>query len=264
MSRVLITGCSTGIGRATAIELTKRGHDVVATARRPETLDDLDVAARLALDVDDDASVRAAVAAAGELDALVNNAGFGVSGPVEQVTVEHARSIMETNFFGAVRMIQAVLPQLRDRSAGTIVNVTSLAGRVAPPLGGFYAASKYALEALSESLHYEVGHFGIKVRIVEPGIFSTAFQGKEYGFEITPPYDELEREWEKVRGVLTGGEEPSGPEPVAAVIADALESDEAKLRWPVGADAEMILAVRATSTDEEFEATMRGTLDLQW
>jgi NAD(P)-dependent dehydrogenase (short-subunit alcohol dehydrogenase family) len=264
MARVLITGCSTGIGRATAVELTKRGHDVVATARRPETIDDLDVAATLALDVDDDASVRAAVDAAGELDALVNNAGFGVSGPVEQVTLEHGRSIMETNFFGAVRMLQAVVPQMRERESGVVVNVTSLAGRVAPPLGGFYSASKFALEGLSEALHYEVGHFGIRVRLVEPGIFSTAFQGKEYGFEISPPYDELEREWEKVRAVLTDGQEPSGSEPVAAVIADAVESDEPRLRWPVGADAEMVLAVRSTSTDEEFEAAMRETLNLTW
>jgi NAD(P)-dependent dehydrogenase (short-subunit alcohol dehydrogenase family) len=264
MSRVLITGCSTGIGRATAVELTKRGHDVVATARRPETIEDLDVAAKLGLDVDDDASVRAAVAAAGEVDVLVNNAGFGVSGPVEQVTLEHGRSIMETNFFGAVRMLQAVLPQMREQERGVIVNVTSLAGRVAPPLGGFYSASKFALEGLSEALHYEVGHFGIRVRLVEPGIFATAFQGKEYGFEIRPPYDELEREWDKVRDVLTGGQDPSGPEPVAAVIADAVESEERRLRWPVGADAEMVLAVRSTSTDEEFEAAMRGTLSLTW
>ena len=264
MSRVLITGCSTGIGRATAIELTKRCHEAIATARRPAVLDDLDVAARIRIDVDDDASVRDGVGAAGAIDALVNNAGFGVSGPVEQIPVEHARGIMETNFFGAVRMVQAVLPQMRERSSGTIVNVTSLAGRVAPPLGGFYSASKFALEGLSEALHYEVGHFGIRVRLVEPGIFATAFQAKEYGFEITAPYDELEREWEKVRGVLTGGAEPSGPEPVAAVIADAIESDEPRLRWPVGADAEMVLAVRSTSTDEEFEAAMRGTLDLTW
>jgi NAD(P)-dependent dehydrogenase (short-subunit alcohol dehydrogenase family) len=264
MSRVLITGCSTGIGRATAVELTKRGHDVVATARRPETIDDLDVAAKLSLDVDDDASVRDAVAAAGEIDALVNNAGFGVSGPVEQVTLDHGRSIMETNFFGAVRMVQAVLGQMRERERGVIVNVTSLAGRVAPPLGGFYSASKFALEGLSEALHYEVGHFGIRVRLVEPGIFATAFQGKEYGFEITPPYDELEREWDTVRDLLTGGQDPSGPEPVAAVIADAVESEEPRLRWPVGADAEMVLAVRSTSTDEEFEAAMRGTLNLTW
>jgi NAD(P)-dependent dehydrogenase (short-subunit alcohol dehydrogenase family) len=264
MSRVLITGCSTGFGRASAVELTKRGHDVIATARRPETIDDLDVAERLRLDVDDDASVREAVAAAGEIDVLVNNAGFGVSGPVEQVPLDHGRAIMETNFFGAVRMVQAVLPQMRERGSGTIVNVTSLAGRVGPPLGGFYAASKFALEGLSEALHYEVGHFGVRVRLIEPGIFATAFQGKEYGFEIAPPYDELEREWEAMRGVLTGGEEPSGPEPVAAAIADAIESDEPRLRWPVGGDAEMVLAVRSTSSDEEFEATMRGTLGLTW
>src|SRR5262245_31639410 len=230
MGRVLITGCSTGIGRAAAVELTKRGHDVVATARRPQTIDDLDVAAKLALDVDDDASVRDAVAAAGEIDVLVNNAGFGVSGPVEQIPLDHGRSIMETNFFGAVRMIQAVAPQMRERASGTIVNVTSLAGRVAPPLGGFYAASKYALEGLSEALHYEVAHFGVRVRLIEPGIFSTAFQGKEYGFEVVAPYDELEREWAKVRDMLTGGAEPSGPEPVASVIADPIESDDERLR----------------------------------
>lgn len=264
MSRVLITGCSTGIGHAAAVELTTRGHDVVATARRPDTLDDLHVAAKLRLDVDDEASVRDAVGAAGAIDVLVNNAGFGVSGPVEQITVERARSIMETNFFGAVRMVQAVVPQMRDRGRGTIVNVTSLAGRIAPPLGGFYSASKFALEGLSEALHYEVGHFGIRVRLIEPGVFATAFQSKEYGFEVTPPYEELEREWERARGALTGGSEPPGPEPVAAVIADAIESDEPRLRWPVGADAEMVLAVRSTSTDEEFEAAMRGTLGLTW
>jgi NAD(P)-dependent dehydrogenase (short-subunit alcohol dehydrogenase family) len=264
MGRVLITGCSTGIGRAAAVELTKRGHDVVATARRPGTIDDLDVAARIALNVDDDASVRDAVAAAGEIDVLVNNAGFGVSGPVEQIPLDHGRSIMETNFFGAVRMIQAVAPQMRERGSGTIVNVTSLAGRVGPPLGGFYSASKFALEGLSEALHYEIAHFGVRVRLIEPGIFATAFQGKEYGFDVAPPYDELDREWTKVRDVLTGGAEPSGPEPVAAVIAQAIESDEDRLRWPVGADAEMVLAVRSTSTDEEFEAAMRGTLGLTW
>ena len=159
MSRVLITGCSTGIGRAGAVELTKRGHDVVATARRPETLDDLDVAARLRLDVDDPASVRAAVDQAGLIDALVNNAGFGIGGPAETVDLDAARRCMDTNLFGAARMIQAVLPGLRARGGGTIVNVASVAGRVGVPLEGFYSASKWALEGLSESLHFEVGHF---------------------------------------------------------------------------------------------------------
>ena len=173
MSRVLITGCSSGFGRAAATELTKRGHDVVATARRCETLDDLDVAARLALDVDDAASVRAAVGAAGPLEALVNNAGFGIVGPVESVSLDDARRCMDTNLFGAARLIQAVLPGLRARGGGTIVNVSSIAGRVGAPLSGYYSATKWALEGLSESLHFEVGHFGIRVRIVEPGAFDT-------------------------------------------------------------------------------------------
>ena len=110
--------------------------------------------------------------------------------------------IMETNYLGVVRMVQAVLPAMRSRGSGTIVNVSSVAGRVAPPLGGFYAASKFALEGLSEALHYEVGHFGVRVRLVEPGVFATEFQAKEYGFSVTAPYDELEREWANARAAL--------------------------------------------------------------
>ena len=118
MTRALITGCSTGIGRATAVELMKRGHEVVATARRPEVLDDLDVTQRLALDVTSDASVAAAVAAAGEIDILVNNAGIGVGGPVEQVPIAEAQAMFDTNVWGAARMVQAVAPGMRDRSRG--------------------------------------------------------------------------------------------------------------------------------------------------
>jgi NAD(P)-dependent dehydrogenase (short-subunit alcohol dehydrogenase family) len=265
MARVLITGCSTGIGRAAAVELTKRGHDVVATARRPDVLDDLDVTARLRLDVNDDASVASAMAAAGAIDALVNNAGFGVVGPVEKVPLDEGRRGMETNFFGAVRMIQAVLPQMRERGGGTIVNVTSLAGRVAPPLDGFYAGSKFALEGLSEALHYEVQHFGVRVRIVEPGVFETNFGDNvaTYGTE-DPPYDELDRQWESARAALIGGNDAPGPEVVAAVIADAIESEDRKLRWPVGDDAAMVLDARGSMDDEAFEDAMRATLGLTW
>jgi NADP-dependent 3-hydroxy acid dehydrogenase YdfG len=265
MARVLITGCSTGFGRATTIELTKRGHEVIATARRPETLDDLECAAKLALDVDDDTSVGAAVAAAGRVDVLVNNAGFGVAGPIEAVPLDDVRRMFDTNVLGAARMIQAVLPQMRERGDGVIVNVTSLAGRAAPPLGGFYAGTKHALEAISETLHYEVAHFGIRVAIVEPGYFATDFQGKEprYGTD-TPPYDELERQWETSMELLRGGAEAPGAEPVAQVIADAVEGTEAKLRWPVGADADLVVGARASMDDATFEATMRETLQLTW
>jgi NAD(P)-dependent dehydrogenase (short-subunit alcohol dehydrogenase family) len=265
MARVLITGCSTGIGRAAAVELTKRGHDVVATARRPESIEDLDVAQTLRLDVDDDASVAAAVRAAGTLDALVNNAGFGVTGPVERLPIAEGRRVFETNFFGAVRMIQAVLPAMRERGSGTIVNVTSLAGRVAPPLDGFYSATKFALEGLSEALHYEVGHFGIRVRIVEPGIFETGFSGNvaRYGLD-TPPYDELDRQWESVRTKLVGGTDAPGPEAVAITIADAIETDAPRLRWPIGADADLVIGARTTMDDEGFEQAMRDVLGLDW
>ncbi|MGZ4800420.1 MAG: SDR family oxidoreductase, partial [Acidimicrobiia bacterium] len=172
---MLITGCSSGFGRGAAVELTKRGHEVIATARRPEVLEDLDVAQRVALDVDSDASVAAAVAEAGRVDALVNNAGFGVIGPVERLPIDEGKRMFETNFFGALRMIQAVLPQMRERGAGTIVNVSSVAGHVAPPLDGMYSGTKFALEGLSEALKLEVGHFGIKVALVEPGLFETEF-----------------------------------------------------------------------------------------
>jgi NAD(P)-dependent dehydrogenase (short-subunit alcohol dehydrogenase family) len=263
--KVLITGCSTGFGRAAAVELTKRGHDVIATARRPDSIEDLDVADRLALDVTDDDSVKAAIAAAGELDALVNNAGFGVVGPVEMLPIDEGRRSMETNFFGAVRMIQAVLPRMRERGSGTIVNVSSVAGRVAPPLDGFYAGTKFALEGLSEALHYEVQHFGVRVRIVEPGVFETGFQTNvsRYGTDA-PPYDELDRQWQSVRGVLIGGGEAPGPEVVAGVIADAVESEDRRLRWPVGDDATMVMAARASMDDEAFEDAMRSTLGLTW
>jgi NAD(P)-dependent dehydrogenase (short-subunit alcohol dehydrogenase family) len=264
--RVLITGCSSGFGWGAAVELTKRGHEVIATARRPEVLEELDVVQKLALDVDSDDSVKAAVAAAGRVDALVNNAGYGVIGPVERLPIEQGKQMFETNFFGALRMIQAVLPQMRERGSGTIVNVTSVAGRVSPPLDGMYSGSKFALEGLSEALKLEVNHFGIKVAVVEPGFFGTEFSGnaKRFGTD-SAPYDQLERTWQAAAQRMRGGAETGpGPEAVAAVIADICEADEPAFRHPVGDDAEMVLGARAAMDDAAFEAAMRATLELDW
>ncbi len=262
--RVLITGCSTGFGRDAAVEVTKRGHEVIATARRRETLEDLDVTERLALDVTSDDSVRAAIAAAGRVDVLVNNAGVGMVGPVERLPIEEGRALFETNFFGALRMIQAVLPQMRERGSGTIVNVSSVAGRVAPPLDGMYSGTKFALEGLSEALMREVGHFGIKVAVVEPGYFQTAFSGNVYRVGMdTPPYDELQRQWEQAAEQLRGGEAP-GPEVVAQTIADIVEAEEPAFRYPVGDDAQMVMAARGAMDDAAFEAAMRETIKLDW
>lgn len=266
MSRVLITGCSTGIGRAAAVELTKRGFDVIATARRVDTLEDLDVAEKHALDVNDDGSITALRDAVGQVDVLVNNAGIGIHAPIEKGSIDAFRKVMETNVFGVVRMIQTFAPQMRERGSGVIVNVSSIAGRVAAPLGGFYSASKYALEALSESLHYELGHWNVRVAIVEPGGFDTSFGDNRMANAINePPYDELDRIWEKAQSTLQGAEGTRpGPEIVAQTIADAVEGKERKLRWPVGDDANLVLEVRTSMNDEDFEATMRRTLGLDW
>jgi NAD(P)-dependent dehydrogenase (short-subunit alcohol dehydrogenase family) len=263
--RALITGCSTGIGRATAVELTSRGYEVVATARRPETIKDLEVAATLALDVDSDESVAAAVAEAGPVDVLVNNAGFGVEGAIETVPLDEVRRMFETNVFGSARMIQAVVPGMRERGSGAIVNVTSTAGIAAPPLGGYYAATKFAMEAVSEALKLEVGHFGIRVFAIEPGVIETSFGSNALDHRADPgPYEELGTIWAKAMETLGGGEAAPGPELVATTIATALESDGARLRWPVGQDAEMIAAARTGTDYDEFVAGMRAVLNLDW
>jgi NAD(P)-dependent dehydrogenase (short-subunit alcohol dehydrogenase family) len=261
----LVTGCSSGIGRATALELTTRGYDVIATARRPKQLEELDVARTLTLDVDDDTSVADAVAAVGPVDVLVNNAGFGIDGAVEAVPLADVRRVFETNFFGAARMIQAFLPSMREQGSGTIVNVTSVAGIVAGPLSGYYSASKFALEALSESLHLEVGHFGVRVIVIEPGAIETEFGTNLIDFRDEPgPYQPLASIWRAAMERLSGGQHAPGPALVATAIAEALASDDQRLRVPVGADAQMIAAARNAMTYDEFVAAMRETLKVDW
>jgi NADP-dependent 3-hydroxy acid dehydrogenase YdfG len=263
--RILITGCSTGIGRAAAVELTKRGHDVVATARRAESLTDLDVAQTLTLDVDDQASVDAAIAAAGAVDVLVNNAGYEISGPGELVPIDAVRAMFETNVFGTLRMMQGVIPQMRERGSGVIVNLSSVAGRVSQPYGSFYSASKFAVEALTEGFKYELGHFGIRLHLVEPGVIDTAFRSniKHFGKD-SPVYAGLTAQWEGATDKLRGGNPKPGPELVAGVIADIVEEPTSVLRHPVGDDAEMVIGTRSSMEFEEFETTMRAVLGLDW
>lgn len=263
--RAIVTGCSTGIGRATAVELTARGYEVVATARRPEMLGDLKVAQSLALDVDSDEAVAAVRDRVGPVDVLVNNAGFGVEGAVESVPLTDVRRMFETNFFGAARMIQAFVPAMRERGSGAVVNVTSTAGIAAAPLGGYYSASKFALEALSEALHLELAHFGIKVLVIEPGSIETSFGANVIDHRNKPgPYEPLVRQWEGAMQTLGGAEPAPGPQLVASVIGDALESDSYRLRWPVGSDAELVASARQGVSYDEFEAAMRQVLDVSW
>ena len=178
---VLITGCSTGIGRACAQRLARAGHTVYATARRVESIEDLRPAGcrTLALDVTDEASMKAAVEAVeaeqGAVGALVNNAGYSQSGAVETVSLEDLRRQFETNVFGLVRMCQLVLPGMRARGDGRIVNVSSMGGNFTFPGGGAYHASKYAVEAISDALRFEVKGFGVGVSVIQPGAIRTEF-----------------------------------------------------------------------------------------
>jgi NAD(P)-dependent dehydrogenase (short-subunit alcohol dehydrogenase family) len=272
----LITGCSGGgIGHALAGLLGGNGYRVFASVRNPAKAEALEDDAKangwdlriLQLDVRDDASVKAAVAEAGHIDILVNNAGFEVWGPLEEMSLDDIKDQFETNVYGPFRLITAIAPAMRNRGAGVIINVSSVAGRVGAPLNGVYASSKWALEALSESLHYELGHFGVRVHIIEPGGVETSFGnnrrlvGAAAGKES--PYTQLVTEWEAASQRVNPGGNAAKPEDVAAVILDAIETGD-KLRYPVGQDATLVFTARKAMSDEQFEAAMRTQLGLTW
>jgi NAD(P)-dependent dehydrogenase (short-subunit alcohol dehydrogenase family) len=275
MAIALITGCSSGFGLLTALHGARQGHTVVATMRDPARAGELEAARdgegldlqMVALDVTDDESVAAAVdsvvAGHGGIDVLVNNAGLGVRGAVEEVAVDEVRAVFDTNLFGVLRVTQAVLPTMRAAGAGVIVNVSSIAGRVSPPFGGIYGASKYALEAVSEALHYEVHPFGIRVAVVEPGSFPTRFDdNRRVVDESGSPYDDLRARWDAAYGNMPGREGgPADPQVVAEAIWEVASDPEAPLRRLVGSDAELLGALRADLDDEAFEHTIRTALD---
>jgi NAD(P)-dependent dehydrogenase (short-subunit alcohol dehydrogenase family) len=268
MSTIVITGTSTGIGFATALALGRAGHSVAATMRNPSRAPGLaELAARenlpisvSTLDVDDDASVREGMRSIanelGPIDVLVNNAGIERTGSVEELPLSEIRAVMETNYFGPIRCIQAVLPAMRARRSGCIVNVASIAGRLACSPFGPYTASKFALEALSECLAQEVKAFGVRVAIVEPGIIDTPMT-RHLGVELAPsPYPQQRR----LSGLYTASlENPSPPTLVAAKILEIVESGTSQLRHPVGPDALPFLEWRKAMSDEEWVAW--GALD---
>jgi NAD(P)-dependent dehydrogenase (short-subunit alcohol dehydrogenase family) len=260
--RVLITGCSSGIGRASAIELVARGHSVVATARDVGTLQDLDGISPLGLDVTDPHSVAAAIEAAGPIDGLVNNAGISVSGPIECVPMDEVRRLFETNLFAGISLIQAAVPGMRARGGGVVVNISSSGGQAAFPLHGLYSASKSALEAVTEALHYELAPFGIRVAILQPGFFATNISSNARRFgQDAVPYAQL-RDRMAANAQRQVGAQLPGPERVAVAVADAIEQPGTPLRVPVGADAEALAAARAQLNDAEFEAWLRELMGL--
>lgn len=275
MAVVLITGCSSGFGLLTALHFARAGHTVVATVRDPDSApvlraasdeEDLDIEV-VPLDVTDPGSIERAVAgtleAHGAIDVVVNNAGISLRGAVEDTSVGDARRVLETNVLGPLQVIRAVLPAMRARRQGVIVNVSSVAGKVAQPFGGMYSASKFALEGLSEALHYEVRPFGVRVVIVEPGHFGTCLGDNRL---VADPdgvsaYAELRRRWEVAAARLPGRSQPGDPASVAVAIYEAATTPDHPLRRLVGADAELIASLRRDLDDESFERTVRAALD---
>jgi NAD(P)-dependent dehydrogenase (short-subunit alcohol dehydrogenase family) len=269
---VLITGCSSGIGRATALHLAGRGHTVVATARRSETLADLAAAGctTLALDVTDEDSMQTAVRTVqdehGAVGALVNNAGYSQSGALETVPMDEVRRQFETNVFGLVRMCQLVLPGMRERGSGRIVNVSSMGGTFTFPGAGAYHATKYAVEALSDALRFEVAGFGVRVVVIQPGIIRTGFADAATDAlghaEADGPYGAFNAAVGKAtREVYEQGPVArlgGGPETVARAIEKALTVEKPKPRYRVTPSAHLLIRQRALMTDglwDRFLAT---------
>jgi NAD(P)-dependent dehydrogenase (short-subunit alcohol dehydrogenase family) len=271
MKVILITGCSTGIGLATARHLAARGDRVYATARRPDASAEL-VAARadladirtLPLDVTDDGSVHAAVKAVldaeGRIDVLVNNAGIGAFGTFEFVPEDAARATFETNFWGVMRVTRAVLPSMRAQGSGVIVNISSFLGRMGLPLLAHYNASKYAVEGITDSLRLELSPFHIRVHTVAPGLFRTQFvaRGLAANSRTTAP----DSPYAPLAGHLlpvVAQRINEGPDPIAVAqaVLRVLQDPNAPARIPVGTEATSADELKRTLPPVEFEAAIR-------
>ena len=267
---VLITGCSTGIGRATAERLASRGWKVYATARNVESIADL--ASRgcktLALDVCDEASMRAAVLAVqlaeGAVGVLINNAGYGLEGAFEEVPMTDIRRQFETNVFGLIAMTKLVLPAMRRQRWGRIVNLSSMGGKLTFPGGSYYHATKHAVEALSDALRFEVKGFGIDVIVIEPGPIKTRFGDTAVGSIAAPkdsPYAAFNAVLEKqIREAYEGGPMArfaAPPAAVAEVIEKAITAASPKTRYKVTLAARVLMGLRRVLPDRAFDAFLR-------
>ena len=269
---VLITGCSSGIGRATALHLAGRGDMAVwATARKPETLAELETAGcrTLALDVNDEASMSAAVAAVeaehGHVWGLVNNAGYSQSGAVESIPLDSIRRQFETNVFGLIRMCQLVLPGMREAGDGRIVNIGSMGGTLTFPGGGIYHATKYAIEAVSDAMRWELKNFGVKLVLIQPGLITTDFAEAATASLEAPADDSPYAEFNAAVGEVTANAYKGplkhfggGPEAVAKKIERALTSSNPKPRYRVTPSATLTMAQRRITPDRLWDKAMEA------
>ena len=263
----LVTGASSGIGEATAIELAKAGFTVYAAARRVERMQHLETlhVRPIAMDVTDDASMQAGVerilSDEGRIDVLVNNAGYGSYGALEDVPTEEARAQMEVNVFGAARLCQLVLPHMRAERAGTIVNITSMGGKITTPLGAWYHATKFALEALSDCLRMEVEPFGIDVVVIEPGGIRTEWSGiaadKVRAVSATGPYAAQGNAVAESLDSDTNRRRSSPPELIGRTVRKAVTARRPKTRYAVGFGAKPLIAAHTLLPDRTFDSLIR-------
>ena len=267
---VLITGSSSGIGKATAIYFQQKGWNVIATMRSPEKEEDLgklDNVLVTRLDVQDHDSIRLAVQNGierfGKIDVLVNNAGYGAYGPLEAFPMEKVRRQFEVNVLGLIDVTKEVIPHFRKNKDGVIINISSVGGRMTFPLGALYHGTKFAVEGISEALSYELSQIGVKVKIVEPGAIKTDFAGRSFDFmndeslsEYQPVVTNLMQEFQEVLKNV------SEPKLVAEVILEAATDGTQKLRYTAGDDAKEYMANRKSLSDEEFIGGIKSRFGL--
>ena len=266
---ILITGASSGIGKATTLYFQKQGWNVVATMRTPEQekeLDKLENVQLEKLDVLDLTSINQAVqngiATFGKIDALLNNAGYGAYGPLESFPRENIVKQFNTNVIGLMDVTRAIIPHFRENENGVIVNISSIGGQMTYALGSLYHGTKFAVEGISESLHYEMKEIGVKVKIIEPGFIGTDFGGRSFDFqagdieEYQPVIKALMRQWQNPSNTV------SPPSLVAEVIYKAVTDGTNQLRYRAGEDANYLLDIRKKMTDTDFFEMMNNQMEI--
>ncbi len=263
MKTILITGASTGIGKATAKHFSNKGWNVIATMRTPDKEQELTklnnvLVVRLdVLDTDTiDEAVKAGIDKFGKIDALVNNAGYGAYGPLEAFPRENIIRQFNTNVIGLLDVTRAVLPHFRANRSGVIVNISSIGGKMTFPLGALYHGTKFAVEGISEALHYEMEQIGVKVKIVEPGAIATDFAGRSFDFQNNEALEEYQPIVQSLmkgfETILSDDTKISSPDLVASVIHEAVTDDTNQLRYTAGEDAIQFMDMRKQMNDESF------------
>jgi len=264
---ILITGASSGIGKATAIYFQQQGWNVIATMRTPEketelnTLENVQLERLDVLDLESiDQAIQNGISSFGKIDALVNNAGYGAYGPLESFPRENIIKQFNTNVIGLMDVTKAIIPHFRANKDGVIVNISSIGGQMTFALGSLYHGTKFAVEGISESLHYEMKEIGVKVKIVEPGMIATDFGGRSFDFqageisEYQPIIEALMKQWQNPENIF------SPASLVAEVIYKAVTDDSEQLRYRAGDDANFLLDSRKKMTDKEFFSMMNNQM----